>query len=54
MEQQEHNGKRHKPAKNHPWRTAVTPKVAKWAKEKAEITPVNDFKRGGGYEPWNK
>lgn len=35
-----HEGKRHKPAKNHPWRKAVTSEQHKWAHEQSKVSEL--------------
>jgi hypothetical protein len=42
----EHAGKAHKPKKRHPWRNAINSDVAKWAKEKSEVSKANNFSIG--------
>lgn len=44
----DHSGKKHKPAKNHPWRQPRTTTIEKWARDKSESPKVNNFKIGGG------
>jgi len=43
-----------KPASNHPWKTGPSLKVQDWAKKESEVSPINDWKQGGGMSPWNK
>lgn len=44
--------KAHKPASNHPWRNQASSKVMKWAKEKSHKSDINNWKKGGGFDPW--
>lgn len=50
----EHKGKKHKPGPNHPWRRSVPNQVKQWAREQSGETHINNYKKGGGLEPWNK
>lgn len=45
-----------KPAKNHPWKKSrlVSREIAEFARENSVNPHVNNFKKGGGFDPWNK
>jgi hypothetical protein len=47
-EHNEHAGKTHKPAKDHPWRKFVRSEVAEWAKDKSTMAKPTNYLKGGG------
>jgi hypothetical protein len=45
----------HKPAANHPWKKALVKReIVEFARENSTNAYVNNFKKGGGKDPWNK
>lgn len=53
----EYPQKARKPAANHPWKkekALIKREIVEFARENQTNAYVNNFKKGGGRDPWNK
>lgn len=56
-EKLEYPNRAHKPAANHPWKrqtSIIKREIVEFARENSTNPVVNNFKKGGGRDPWNK
>lgn len=57
MEKNENQNKEETPPrKRHkgPAPVFVPKHIRDWARDQSHLSPINNFKKGGGHDPWNK